>query len=57
MLSATHKLIGKSIINNIIDNFDIPVDQECFLNGCLKPDYSLPFFLSPTTKISPLNIL
>ncbi|WP_051350695.1 zinc dependent phospholipase C family protein [Caloramator sp. ALD01] len=50
MLSATHKLIGKSIINNIIENFNIAVDQECFLNGCLKPDYSLPFFFIPHYK-------
>jgi len=57
MLSATHKLIGKSIINNIIENFNIAVDQECFLNGCLKPDYSLPFFFIPHYKDKSFNYI
>ncbi|WP_443110702.1 zinc dependent phospholipase C family protein [Caloramator sp. mosi_1] len=50
MLSSTHKLIGSSIISNIKENFDIYIYEHQFLNGCVKPDYSIPLFLIPHYK-------
>ncbi|MCX7694996.1 MAG: zinc dependent phospholipase C family protein [Caloramator sp.] len=57
MLSATHKLIGKSILNNIKQYHNIPINEEGFLSGCLKPDYSLPFFFIPHYKEKSFNFI
>ncbi|GFR36361.1 zinc dependent phospholipase C family protein [Thermobrachium celere] len=57
MLSATHKLIGKSILLNIKQKYNIPINEESFLNGCLKSDYSLPFFFIPHYKEKSFNFI
>ncbi|MCX7950846.1 MAG: zinc dependent phospholipase C family protein [Clostridiales bacterium] len=50
MLSSTHRLIGASIISNLKENFNINIYEQHFLNGCVKPDYSIPLFFIPHYK-------